>query len=56
MNVFLVAAIALVGATLLMLLRPWKGHRAEQEATARELNARISCGVGNRALGYPAVA
>jgi len=41
MNVFLVAAIALVGATLLMLLRPWKGHRAEQEATARELNARI---------------
>ena len=41
MNVFVLAAIALVGATVLMLLRPWRRHRAEQEATARELNARV---------------
>src|SRR5512143_2098279 len=41
MNLFLVAAAALVGVTILLLLRPWQNHRADHEATAREINTRI---------------
>src|SRR5512138_1150702 len=41
MNLFLFAALALVGLTLLLLLRPWHNHRADNEATAREINTRI---------------
>ena len=41
MGMFLFAAIALIGATVLLLLRPWQGRSADLDATAREINARI---------------
>ena len=41
MGMFLFAAIALIGATVLLLLRPWQGRGADLDATAREINARI---------------
>ena len=41
MNVFLFAAVGLIGFTILMLLRPWQRQSAEHDATAREINTRI---------------
>jgi cytochrome c-type biogenesis protein CcmH len=38
---FLLAAVGLLGLTLLLLLRPWQRRGGELDATARELNARI---------------
>src|SRR5207248_6920754 len=41
MSLFLFAAITLIGLSVLMLLRPWRGHGAEHEVTAREVNTGI---------------
>jgi cytochrome c-type biogenesis protein CcmH len=41
MNLFLLLVVCLIGGTLLMLLRPWKNHQAEHEATVRDVNTRI---------------
>ncbi len=42
MGVFLFAAIALIGLTVLLLLRPWKSGRAQADATTtRDLNTRL---------------
>ena len=41
MGAFLFAAMSLVAITLLALLRPWQGRRAEHEASVREINAGI---------------
>ncbi len=41
MGAFLFAAIALVTITMLLLLRPWRHHDVEHEATTREINAGI---------------
>lgn len=38
---FVLAALALVCLTLLLLLRPWRRGRADQATTAREINAGI---------------
>jgi len=40
-SMFVFAAISLIAATLLLLLRPWQRQRAEHDATAREINTRI---------------
>jgi cytochrome c-type biogenesis protein CcmH len=41
MNLFLLAVVCLIGGTLLMLLRPWRNHGADDETASRDVNARI---------------
>lgn len=41
MGLFLFAAVALVGLTVLLLLRPWQRPSADPEAAVREVNAGI---------------
>ncbi|HJV94610.1 MAG TPA: c-type cytochrome biogenesis protein CcmI, partial [Albitalea sp.] len=41
MGGFLFAAVALVGVTVLLLLRPWRRSNVDEVATTRELNAGI---------------
>jgi cytochrome c-type biogenesis protein CcmH len=41
MGAFLFAAITLIAMTMLLLLRPWRRHEVEHEATTREINAGI---------------
>jgi cytochrome c-type biogenesis protein CcmH len=41
MSLFLLAVVALIGGTLLMLLRPWRAGGDAHDADAREINARI---------------
>ena len=41
MGAFLFGAMALMALTLLALLRPWQDRRTDQDASMREINARV---------------